>query len=226
MTTAILIPSLDRPQRLRDLVWNIRANTAEPHTMLFCVSDEASMDILDELGEWYLDDSDGDDRRYVTRMNKLLAYLDDADSLFFGSDDVIHHQGWLTRALLVMGEGPSVVVMNDTHNPMGTQAVIRREYLERAVYDAPGLAFHPGYLHNFADNEMFWTALQQGEYAHATEAIVEHLHPLYNAPNMAPWDDTYRNARAGWDHDQALWLERHDAIEKAFSPVKAARVYR
>ena len=214
MTTAILIPSLNRPQNLRRTVENIHEATPEPHTLLFCVSDEASMDILDELGEWYLDDSDGPDRRYVTRMNKLIEHLDDADTMFFGSDDVIHHPGWLGEALKVLLSSACVIV-NDMRNSAGTQAVIRREYLERAVYDAPGLAFHPGYLHNFADNEMFFTASMHNEYARALESKVEHLHPLFNAPNADRWDDTYRNAMVGWDHDLELWTERHAMIEQA-----------
>jgi hypothetical protein len=216
--TAILVPSLNRPQRLRDTVSNIHANTAEDHVLLFCVSDRESMDILDELDEWYLDDSDVQDRRYVTRMNKLLKYLDDARTIFFGSDDVIHHRGWLTNALRLMETGPSCVVMNDLHNMAGTQALVRREYLERAVFDAPGQAFHHGYKHNFADNEMFWTASVQHELAQAHDAIVEHLHPGFASPNSVPWDDTYRNALAGWVEDEQRWKERHDAIKDSFLP--------
>ncbi len=209
---AILVPSLDRPQRIRDVVSNIHQNTPESHFILFMVSDPESMTILDELGEWYVDDSDCDDRRYVTRMNKLVRWLDDAKTIFFGSDDVIHHAGWLTSALRVMDAGPSVVVVNDLHNANGTQALIRREYLERAVFDAPGLAFHPGYAHNFADNEMFLTALRRGEIARAMESIVEHLHPLFGSSNSLPWDSTYRDVQKGWDQDEALFRARSELI--------------
>jgi hypothetical protein len=212
LPTAILVPSLNRPGNLRDIVANIHQNTPEEHFILFCVSDRDSMLILDELEEWYLDDSDVDDHRYVTRMNKLIAYLDDAKTMFFGSDDVRHHRGWLSAALAVMDRGPSVVAVNDKHNTNGTQAVMRREYLGRAVVDAPGLAFHPGYLHNFADNEMFATARARGEFAHAQNAIVEHLHPVFQSPNALPWDETYVNASKGWDQDRKLFTERLELI--------------
>lgn len=226
LPTAILVPSLDRPQNIRRTVATIHDNTPESHFILWCVSDQASMAILDELEEWYLDDSDDEDRRYVTRMNKLLEHLDDAKTLFFGSDDVIHHPGWLSHALRVMEQGPSVVVCNDMHNPQGTQAVIRREYLERAVFDAPGLAFHPGYHHNFADNEMFFTASMQGQLAKCNEAIVEHLHPSWGSSNADPWDPTYRNAYAGWHQDVALWTERHARIAEALADPDIEPVYR
>jgi len=214
LPTAILVPSLDRPQNLRRTVLNIHDATPEAHFILFCVSDQESRDILDELGEWYLDDSDCDDRRYVTRMNKLIDHLDDAETVFFGSDDVIHHKGWLRAALRVMNEkNAPVVVCNDLHNMAGTQAVVRRDYLDRAVFDAPGKAFHPGYQHNFADNEMFFTANVRGELAHAKDAVVEHLHPLFGSVNSLPWDETYRSAQKGWSEDMELWRKRRVKIE-------------
>jgi hypothetical protein len=212
---AILVPSLDRPQNLRALVANIHENTPEAHFILFCVSDQESKDILDDLEEWYIDDSDSEDRRYVTRMNRLVKWLDDAKTVFFGSDDVIHHKNWLAEALKTMSvTSASCVVVNDGHNYAGTQALIRREYLQRAVIDAPGLAFHPGYLHNFADNEMFFSAQVQGELTKSQGSFVEHLHPLFQAENAAPWDETYLNAQKGWAHDEDLWKHRREMIER------------
>lgn len=215
LSCAILVPSLNRPQNLRPLIANIHANTPEEHFLLFAVSDQQSKTILDEEGEWYLDDSDVEDRRYVTRMNKLISYIADAQSIFFGSDDVVHHPYWLSNALAVMDKGPSVVVVNDMHNPNGTQAVVRSTYLRRAVFDAPGLAFHPGYRHNFADNEMFFTAMRRGEYARSHGSFVEHLHPIHQSENSAPWDATYHNALRGWAEDEARWRQRRVLIEEA-----------
>lgn len=205
---AILVPSLNRSQNLRRTVASIHDNTPEQHFILFMVSDPESMAILDELGEWYIDDSLADDHRYVTRMNELIGYIDDAKTVFFGSDDVLHRPEWLSRALAVMDRGPAVVVVNDLRNPNGTQAVVRSDYIPTAVFDAPGLAFHPGYLHNFADSEMFATAASRGLYARAMNSIVEHLHPVFGSQNSDHWDDTYVNAQKGWDHDRALFEER------------------
>jgi hypothetical protein len=127
--------------------------------------------------------------------------------MFFGSDDVTHHEGWLEKALTVL-QTSAVVVVNDWKNQNGTQALMRRDYLERAVFDAPGLAFHPGYRHNFADNEQFSTAMFNGEFARALDSVVEHHHPLFGGADAAPWDATYRNASHGWDHDAALFQSR------------------
>jgi len=210
---AILVPSLNRPQNLKRLVEGIHSATPEMHFINFCVSDDESKAALDDLDEFYLDDSDFEDRRYVTRMNKLVGELDDAKTVFFGSDDVLHHDGWLRAALTVMErENKAVVVVNDMHNANGTQAVVRRDYLPHAVFDDPREAFHNGYLHNFADNEMFLTAQVQGEFTRAMDSFVEHLHPLFGSNNKLGWDDTYNNAQKGWEQDSALWDFRRAQI--------------
>ncbi len=214
---AILIPSLNRPQRLLATIDLIHSNTPEPHRIAFCVSDRESMDILDRAGEWYLDDSDDPDQRYVTRMNKLVHYIDGAETIFFGSDDVIHHPGWLTAALKVMEETKAqLVVVNDMHNASGTQALMDRRYLSQAVFDSPGDAFHAGYFHNFADNEQHFTAHKHGVYARAMDSYVEHLHPLFRSHNAIPWDETYRvGAMSNWEHDERLFRQRMKMIDAA-----------
>lgn len=215
MTCAILIPSLNRPQRLAETIETIHANTPESHRILLCVSDLASRGILDDLGEWYLNDESSDDHRYVTRMNRLVRFIDDADTVFFGSDDVVHHKNWLSEALKVMDQGYACVVVNDDHNPNGTQALIRADYLQSAVFDSPGDAFHHGYRHNFADNEQHFTAFKHNEYARALDAHVEHLHPLFRSANAIAWDETYTNAQKGWSYDEALFQARAKLIDAA-----------
>jgi hypothetical protein len=206
--TAILIPSLNRPQRLVEVVNNIHDTTPEDHFLLFMVSDPASKDILADLGELYWDDSNAADQRYVTRNNKLVRYIGDADYVFFDSDDVKHHPKWLTRAIAPTLQGAKLVVVNDLHNANGTQALITADYIEHAVFDAPGNVFHGGYIHNFADTEQYATAMAQGVYASARDSIVEHLHPVFHGPGALPWDSTYEGAREGWQHDAALYEAR------------------
>ena len=210
----ILVPSLNRALRLRQVVENIHEATPEPHRLLFCVGDEQSKRILDDLDEDYIDDALADDKRYVTRMNEMVRMVT-TPTMFFGSDDVHHHPGWLSAALRIMDQGPSVVVVNDLRNPNGTQAVMRTSYLPLAVYDAPGDAFHHGYLHNFADTEQFFTAHKRGAYARAMGSFVEHLHPVFGSPNSLGWDSTYTDAQSGWDEDARRFNERVAAIEAA-----------
>lgn len=205
---AILVPSLNRAAYLEDLVENIHAATPEDHSIYFAISDDASRAVLDHLGENYLWDGDVEDRRYVTRMNKLIKYVEEHD-IFFGSDDVMHVEGWLTNARRVQEQGFPVVVLNDLRNPNGTQALMLTSNLRDSCFDDPDAAFHHGYQHNFADTEQFLTARLQGKLARAMDAIVEHFHPNYGGTHESrPMDSTYSNAQKYWEQDAALYEKR------------------
>jgi glycosyltransferase involved in cell wall biosynthesis len=214
LPVAILVPSLNRPQRLLETVRHIRTTTPKPFGILFCVSDDESRSILQAMGESFIDDGDCEDKRYVTRMNKMVKHLGEARSVFFGSDDVIHRPGWFEAAASVLSDGYAVAVVNDLKNGQGTQALVRTDYLSYAVFDDPDSVFHPGYLHNFADNEMFYTATVRGVCGRALDSIVEHLHPVMGGP--LPWDSTYQIATDGWNHDVSLFEERVKLINEAF----------
>lgn len=212
-STAILIPSLGRSAYLRDVAHNIHDVTVEDHRIYWCVGDDASATELHSIGEDFLFDGEDPDKRYVTRMNKLLDHVDE-DEIFFGSDDVVHQQDWLARARAVMDKGYDVVVVNDLSNPNGTQALMRATYLPRACFDDPDAAFHGGYLHNFADTEQFNTARLQGTLARAMDSVVAHLHPhghktfFENPHQLRPPDKTYADAQEHWAHDAALFEQR------------------
>lgn len=221
LPTAILLPSLGRPQRLAEATKNIHESTDLDHAILWCVGGLQSLRVLEDVQDGdciILDDTDDPDKRYVTRMNKLMvtaaAYR--FKTVFFGSDDVIHHDGWLGRALTIMeAQRKAIVVVNDLLNASGTQAVMRTDYLPFAVYDDPDVAFHPGYKHNYADTEMFGTAIKYGQHARAMDSIVEHLHPLSNQkPNARPWDDTYRDAMKHWQEDASRFNARMRAVKE------------
>lgn len=212
-STAILIPSLGRGVYLREVVANIHDVTPEDHRIYFAIGDDVSRRVLDEIGEVYLFDGESDDKRYVTRMNKLIHEVSE-DEIFFGSDDVVFHKQWLARARAVMDQGYPVVVVNDLSNPNGTQALMATENVGAACFDDPNAAFHHGYMHNFADTEQFTTARMQGKLARAMDSIVAHLHPhghktfFENPHTLRPSDSTYTNAQKYWQQDAELFERR------------------
>ena len=212
-STAILVPSLDRGQYLADVVANIRDTTPEDHRIYFAVGDDLSAGVLREQGQDFLFDKEAGDKRYVTRMNKLVREVVE-DEVFFGSDDVVFHDEWLTRARAVMDQGYATVVVNDLSNPNGTQALMRTSHLVKACFDDPDAAFHHGYRHNFADTEQFLTARLQGALGRAMDSVVAHLHPgghkvyFENPHELRPHDSTYQNAQNNWEHDAALFNQR------------------
>lgn len=212
-STAILIPSLNRASYLSDVAHNIHDVTTEDHRIYWCVGEDDSVGVLNDISEDMLFDGKDPDKRYVTRMNKLIHHVEE-DEIFFGSDDVVHHHDWLTAARSVMDQGYDVVVVNDLSNPNGTQALMRTDYLSSACFDDPDAAFHYGYAHNFADTEQFNTARLQGKLARAMDSVVAHLHPhghtaYFDNPHekRAP-DSTYINSQATWAQDGELFGQR------------------
>lgn len=226
--TAILIPSLGRPQYVQRVFGNIERNTPEPHLQVWCTQGWDYREKLMKLAPLPVlyDDTGMDDTRYVTRMNKMVrtfingpTVIPDVEYLFFGSDDVVFHPHWLSHAMKVMKEAPDaqVVVVDDMRNPAGTQALVDVRYLEAAVFDEPGNAFFSGYEHNFADTEMFRTAEKHGVIYRAMDSKVEHLHPLQNQGGGGrPWDKTYADAQGNWHHDAALFGERMEMLGELF----------
>jgi glycosyltransferase involved in cell wall biosynthesis len=217
MTTTIIIPSLNRPQYIKDTVENIRSVT-EDFFLLYCVSDAASANELIALGVPFIYDCACIqvpcvcDTRYVTRMNKL-GRLVETEFLFTGTDDSLFHPNWLEELLRVASKGFDVIVPDDMLNPSGTLALIRTSYIHDpgAVLDAPGLLFHPDYWHNGADVEQFATAIFHGRFARAMESKVQHLHA---SSTNRPMDDTYERfaySAEGNQRDQAL-LERRKIL--------------
>lgn len=238
MTTAILVPSLGRAHRVETVYRNISEATSEDHVQLwmahgddyraeftrlgFVELHEGGLMPAPEVQCLWLDDShnnEDEDYRYVTRNNKLAkaAKVLGCEWIFFGQDDVDFHEGWLSAAIAQSAvTDKAVVLVNDLHNPNGTAALMRVSYMEKAVFDQPGLVFHPGYQHNFADNEQHYTALMRNEVTRAKNAVVEHLNPVFG-PSQMQHDDTYRLSADGWDHDAKLWRARREAIEEHFA---------
>jgi hypothetical protein len=195
LSTAILIPVLDRPHRVEPLVANIADATPEPHTILFAASDQPTIDELDRLGINYLRD-DGDS--WPNRINRLFHATTDP-YVFLGADDVSFHSGWLSEALKAMAEVDGVVAVSDLFNPYGTLALVSRRYIteESGCVDTPGVVVHGGYRHNYSDTELFSVARARGRHAYCAESIVEHFHP---SAGKAPMDGTYQ---IGFDHEMA-----------------------
>lgn len=203
-TTAILIPSLNRPHKLQTLIENIRQVTPEPHKIYCMVSDDESAKILDDLGVNFWRDKG--DVRYVTRMNFMYRHTEEP-FIFTGSDDVYFHEQWLKNALEAMEDGIDLVVVNDGLNPNGTEALVRRKYVQNqsCCMDVPDVLFYPDYHHNFADTEQFETAKKRGVYCYADKSFVEHLH-WNNHKNEH--DETYKLSDQNVIEDMNLYKSR------------------
>lgn len=64
---------------------------------------------------------------------------------------------------------------------------------------------HPGYKHNFNDNEITERAIIDGVYTPVLDAKLYHLHFSMN-PELV--DDTYRSSQSFFEQDRELYIKR------------------
>lgn len=215
--TLIVVPVLRRPHRVTPLLDTITEATPEPHRILFVCSREdaatqqtiAACHAEQLVVPWAHGKGD-----YSRKINLACSTTDD-DTVFLAADDLRFHPGWLKNALHRLTEGVGVVGTNDLCNRRtiqgthSTHSLVTRDYIARGTVDEPGKVLHEGYWHEFVDDEFVQTAMARGAYAHATDSIVEHLHPMRG---KAPMDDLYamqgvrmREGRKVYEARRHLW---------------------
>jgi glycosyltransferase involved in cell wall biosynthesis len=215
-TLAVLTPVLNRPERVEILLASLTASV-DPRTVdlnvvwLCSPGDDAEIEAIRQAGHiahvmrWPAGPGD-----YAKKMNHGIA-ITSTQWIFLGADDLRYHPGWFEKALLRQQRAFSCVVgTNDLGNSRtlagvhSTHSLIHRGYVECGSIDDPKL-LHEGYDHQFCDDEFIQTAQARGTYAHAADAIVEHLHPDWG---KGVTDATYLKGRARFDADRLLYNSR------------------
>lgn len=147
---------------------------------------------------------------YATKINSGVEYTDEP-FIFTGADDLEFHPGWYAKALEKMTKDIMVVGTNDLCNPAviagmhATHFLVKREYFAQGTIDEPYKLLHEGYEHEWVDNEFIETAKARGVYAHADEAVVEHLHPMVG---KAPMDQLYEGSQGRIQRGGQLFMQR------------------
>lgn len=209
-TVAILVPVLNRPQRVAPLLESITAATPQPHRVVFVVDPDdtaqraavAEHDV-DELVE---------PGSYARKINAATAAANEP-KLFLGADDLTFHPGWLEAAAALLDDQVGVVGTNDLGNARvvagehATHSLVAHWYAQMGTIDEPGSGklLHDGYLHNFCDDELVATARHRGAWAFAPDAIVEHHHPCWG---KAETDGTYERGQAHFHRDRRRFRGR------------------
>lgn len=210
--TGIFIPSLNRPERLHDVLLSIRKHTPEPHGV-YVVVDVADIDsqrVCDTLGiRYWMDDAGW----YWPRLQFL--YEQTTEPWFFlGQDDIVFSPGWLTACFAHVDGSVAVVAPNDGHNAAGTSFLVRRAYIDvqGGHTGFPGRLHDPAYRHNFTDSEFVATAAARDVLVHADDVLVEHAHADWG---LAERDSTYQRVQPYFAQDQALYESRRHLWECA-----------
>lgn len=211
MSVAILIPSHNRPHKIESLIKNIRENTKVPHQVYFCFSDDESVFIAKELQTVSWDSRKLGLRNYTDKLNFMYHHTLES-FVYAGADDIVFTPNWDTEAMKHIDAGAKVVSINDLLNPIGTNFLAVREYLEKkgGVADMKDTFFYPDYEHNWAYDEVRFTAIKRGVYAHADTSIVEHQH---YTNGKSKDDATYKYNREHDSQDKRLFESRRHLWE-------------
>jgi len=213
VSLVILVPMLGRPQHVAPLLESIRSTCDARVLFLLTPGDDEVAETV--AGEEHLFVEWQDTGDYARKINTGIKASAE-EHIFTGASDLKFHPGWYEAACAHLAPGIGVVGTNDLGNGRtatgrgSTHMLVTRAYVEQfGTIDEPGKFFHEGYPHEFVDDEAVDTARARGAYAHATDAIVEHLHPMWG---KGEWDVTYAGMseryRAGmpiFSYRRRLW---------------------
>jgi len=205
---AVLIPTLNRPHRIADLVQNLK-DTAPEATPYFIIEehDTASAEAIEAAGANKIVNSRV--ASYAGAINTAIP-LTKEPYLLIGGDDVLFHAGWL-EPLLELAKDFGLVGTNDLHNPdvlrqtHATHYLITREYSKQGSIDVPENFLHEGYIHNWTDTEAVATAVKRNQWTPCMESKIEHLHWVWGLANQDP---TYDKGRTTESIDAGLFQSR------------------
>lgn len=193
---AILIPSLNRPHKLKEIIDNLKGTTTD-YTLYFIFEkeDKLSQETAKSLDCEYLVSDGGS---FGSAINHAFLVTREP-YLFLSADDCVYHAGWLDEALKLMTDDVGVVGTNDlSGNPvivdgkMSVNSLVSRKYLDEFTGTMDrSYPFLYNYGHNYTDQELVETAQFRGKYAHAHASHVEHRHWVHKT---APMDSTYQIA--------------------------------
>lgn len=192
----ILLPVLGRPHRVKPVTESIRKATPDARIFFICSPGD------DAMIEQVLKDPDLDyvcfEAGYAGKINTAVD-LTAEPLIFLAADDLDFREGWFEAAKEKLEDGIGVVGTNDLCNAsvmageFSTHSLVTREYTKLGTIDDPTRLLHEGYPHEYVDREFCETAKARRAYAHAHDAIVEHLHPQIG---KAPWDEIYSQQRS------------------------------
>lgn len=213
MTTAILIPVLDRTHRIEPVLASIAAGTPEPHHVLFVASDydEAMVAVLERLGVDYITCTGPEPGQYARKINAGFRATTE-QFVFLAADDLHFHPGWLTAAIRQVRVGTGVVGTQDLANSRvlkgehSTHSLVVRDYVDRfGTIDEPDKVLHEGYWHEYVDDELVGTAKHRNAWVFAGQSVVEHLHPMVG---KAPRDALYDLQKLRTHRSRPLFMQR------------------
>lgn len=204
----VIVPMLGRAEQVPRLVASLAASTDRARP-LFVVTDTdtAVLNAVRDHDHMIVPPARRGD--YGRKINTGITHSNEP-LIFTGAIDLHFHPGWLDIAQAHLDERIQVVGTNDLTNERtavghSTHTLVTRDYTARGLIDGQKGLLCEQYLHEYVDDEMIGTAQRRRAYAHAPDAIVEHLHPM---AGKAEWDATYLAMRDRMRQDRLLFTRR------------------
>lgn len=205
----VLVPVLDRPQLIEPLITSLELSqkTVELHPLLLLTPGrDQDLKAVKASGAPYVVCNFELDRGDFARKINYGIVRSTHEWVLAAATDLCFHLGWAEQALRVAEETTKRFIgTQDLGNPgvlkgiHATHPLVHRSYIERhGTCDEPGKLYHEGYWHEWVDHEAVETAKWRGEWAFASEAIVEHIHPYFN------------KAERDWVYDRGHEQSRED----------------
>lgn len=205
---AVLIPTLNRPHSIADLVQNLK-DTAPEATPYFIIEahDTATAEAIEAAGANKIVNARV--ASYAGAINTAI-HLTTEPYILLASDDLIFYPNWLTP-LLELAQDFGLVGTNDLYNPdvlagkHATHYLITREYANQGSIDDPDAFLHEGYIHNYTDTEAIATAAYRKQWTPCLDSIIEHRHWVWG---LATQDETYAKGATTVQKDAGLFNSR------------------
>ena len=209
----VIVPMLGRGHLMDRLRESLAAST--DRARILWVVTAGDFNVLDELhGEDHVITPPRTRGDYAHKINTGVDASEEP-LIFTGAIDLHFHSGWLETATQYINAGFGVVGTNDLCNPRtanghSTHTLLTREYAELPCIDGSPGPLHEGYWHEFVDDELCATAKARGQWTHAADVVVEHLHWTVGKRERDRIDATYRErmvfGRRLYRQRQRLWL--------------------
>jgi hypothetical protein len=204
MTLAVLVPTVNRADKLQALVADIHATTTTPHRVYLVMEDwdTDSIDVADQLDTVDVIGTFGSNAAavnggYRASTEPFMAIV---------NDDCRFIEDWDTAALAHMSDTIHIVGINQGNGVCTSFSMARRSYIQEhsGVFDQPDTLYHE-YVSQFPDTEFAEYARARGVWEDAPESLIEHMHWTFGKSAM---DANYEKAQATFGVDQPVFEER------------------
>ena len=222
----MIAPVLGRPANAAPLVESLLASTDQATLVFVCSPrdyDQIDACLRASVGQprvcTVIHKTPPGPADYAAKIQRGYDWTD-MPLVLLAADDLRFQPGWLEAVEAIADEyDVGVIGTNDNANPSvkagrhSTHPVVRRCYIDQygGSVGEPGQVYHEGYDHQYVDNELVATAMARGCYAHAHDAGVHHLHPLYD--RTVRRDPTYDKGQAKGAEDRRLFESRRPLWE-------------